>query len=174
MPWIIVSPCYFFGNTGGGIVLAVSSESESTISSAVAADVPAAVVVVAAIAAAAIAAAAIATAASVATGFTLFSCGRAGVPGAFRFPGITPGASVVDLSTLIGVILVTNAGSNDGAAWETAALQAANLSLRYLPSNAARTCTGIRKSISSIDVGERDVIVMIGVYWYSRVLLSSF
>jgi hypothetical protein len=30
------------------------------------------------------------------------------------------------------------------------------------------------KSISSINVGERDVIVMIGVYWYSRVLLSSF
>jgi hypothetical protein len=28
----------------------------------------------------------------------------------------------------------------------------------------ARTSLGIRKSISSIDIGERDVIVMIGVY----------
>jgi hypothetical protein len=42
------------------------------------------------------------------------------------------------------------------------------------PSSDARTGTGINESILSIDVGERAVIVMIGVYWYSRVLLSSF
>jgi hypothetical protein len=80
---------------------------------------------------------------------------------------------------------VTVVGNNGGAAWETAALKAASLLFRCLvyasltcewnaSSNAARTGTGIRKSIPSIDVGERDVIVMIGVYWYSRVLLSSF
>jgi hypothetical protein len=41
-------------------------------------------------------------------------------------------------------------------------------------SSAAPTCLGIRESISSIDVGERDIIVMIGVYWYSRILFSDF
>jgi hypothetical protein len=86
---------------------------------------------------------------------------------------------------LAGVILGTIVGSDGSTAWGAAATKAASSSLRCLAyaaltckrnlaSNAARTCTGIRESISSIDVGEWDVIVMIGVYWYLRVLLSSF
>jgi hypothetical protein len=76
MLWISVSPCSFFGNTGGGIVSSVLSESESGTSSAFAADAPVAAVVVAAIVVAAI----------VATGFTLFCCRRGGVPDAFHLP----------------------------------------------------------------------------------------
>jgi hypothetical protein len=107
-----------------------------------------------------------------------------GVPDDFRLPGIIPDISAVASAALSGVILGTIVGSDGSAAWGTAALKAASLSLRCLvhvvltckwnaSSNAACICTGIRKSISSIDVGERDVIVLIGVYWYSRILLSG-
>jgi hypothetical protein len=154
-----------------GIVSSVASESESSTSSAFAEDVPSAAVVVAAIAAAVIAA-------------TVFCCERVGVPDAFRLPGILPDVSVVALVALSGVILVTVVGSNGNAAWGAAALKAASLLLRWLvyavltckrnsASKAAHTGAGIRESILPIDVGERDVILMIGVYWYSRVLLSS-
>jgi hypothetical protein len=121
----------------------------------------------------------------VATGIAVFCCGQVGVPNAFRLPGILHDVSVVASAVLSGVILGTIVGGDGNAAWGTAAWKAASLSVRCLvcavltfkrnsASDAARTGTGIRKSISSINVGERDVIVMIGVCWYSRVLLSSF
>jgi hypothetical protein len=41
-------------------------------------------------------------------------------------------------------------------------------------SNVVRTLGGIRESISFIDAGAGGFIVMIGVYRYSRMMLSSF
>jgi hypothetical protein len=174
---ITVSPCLFFGNTNVGIVSMLSSESESIIMP-LSADVP-----VVAIAAAVIAAAE----------FAIFCCARMGVPG-----GILPDASVIALAALDGVILVTVVGSDVDAAWAAAtpvlayvvngvaaAWRAASSSLRCrvyaaltcewnASSKVAHMCAGIRKSMSLIEVGVWDVIVLIGVYWISRILLSSF
>jgi hypothetical protein len=88
-------------------------------------------------------------------------------------------------ASLAGVILGTVSGSDGNAALGTVAWTAVSLSFRCLvyavftcnwnsAFSAACTCLGIRENISSINVGERDVIVMIDVYWYSRILLSGF
>jgi hypothetical protein len=135
--------------------------------------------------AAAAAIAAIVAVTNTANGFLLFGCERVGVPEAFRLPWLLPDVSVTGLSALPGVISVTIYVTNGNAAWGTVAWTATSSSFRCMgyvaftckwnsAFSAACTCLGIRESISSIDISERDVIVMIGGYWYSRVLLSSF
>jgi hypothetical protein len=98
MARIILSPCSFFGNIGGGIVSSISSESESSTVSAFAEDVPAAAAVVAVVAAAAIAAAANAAALILAftnnlMGFVMFCRGQGGASDAFRLPWSFPDVS---------------------------------------------------------------------------------
>jgi hypothetical protein len=127
MPKIIVGPCSFFGNIGGGIVSSVSLESEPGTSSAFAEDVPAAAVVVAAVVVAVVVTAAIAAAtdtaalnvafANEARGFVLYSRGQGGASDhAFRLPWLLPDVSVAGLSALAGVTLVTICGSDGNAA----------------------------------------------------------